>query len=223
MVGTISHVVKDQQWWFPTCLCGSPVSVVNGSLYCSMCQVHCIDVIPRYSIKVIVTHVNGINLFILRDREIAQLLKKGCAAMFKENPDLLQSFYHKIVPVRIASEIVQCKVVFMVDPRPVGYALGRSVYIVRQLWDEQSLVNLFEDAADHPNQMAYAANKGKMVVHSDEYHLGFPAQQHQSNTFPSTQQPMFLPPPHDHSGKGTVSEQLIGESSAKPEKKTSRR
>ncbi|MED6174426.1 hypothetical protein PIB30_068831 [Stylosanthes scabra] len=176
--------------------------------------------------KVIVTHPNGNNLFLLRDREIAQLLKKRCADLFQENPDLLQSFYHKILPVRIASQIVQCKLVFMVDPRPVGYDLGRSVYIVRQVWDDQCVVNVFEDAATKKMEMAEGTNKGEVVVHNGEYSVRSAAQRQQSKCVSSSQsflgtcrQPnILLSPLHELAGNQPISEHVMGESSAGPAK-----
>ncbi|QHO47380.1 uncharacterized protein DS421_6g195790 [Arachis hypogaea] len=36
----------------------------------------------------------------------------------------------------------------MVDIRPVGYEMNRSVYIVQQIWDDASVINVFEAAAE---------------------------------------------------------------------------
>ncbi|QHO15857.1 uncharacterized protein DS421_10g298520 [Arachis hypogaea] len=35
----------------------------------------------------------------------------------------------------------------MVDVRPVGYEINRSVYIVQQIWDDASVINVFEATA----------------------------------------------------------------------------
>ncbi|QHO29744.1 uncharacterized protein DS421_8g227580 [Arachis hypogaea] len=36
----------------------------------------------------------------------------------------------------------------MVDARPVGYEMNRFVYIVQQIWDDASVINVFEAAAE---------------------------------------------------------------------------
>ncbi|QHN78978.1 Replication factor-A carboxy-terminal domain protein [Arachis hypogaea] len=75
---TISFVLKNHKWWFSTCLCGSLVSANKNILSCDLCQLQCIDAVPR----------------------------------------------------------------------PVGYEMNRSVYIVQQIWDDTSVINVFEAAAE---------------------------------------------------------------------------
>ncbi|XLU60003.1 hypothetical protein S245_009545, partial [Arachis hypogaea] len=56
--------------------------------------------------------------------------------------------YCKVVPLKLISSLLHKKVVFMVDARPVGYEMNRSVYIVQQIWDDASVINVFEAAAE---------------------------------------------------------------------------
>ncbi|QHO53643.1 Replication factor-A carboxy-terminal domain protein [Arachis hypogaea] len=78
ILGTISSVFKKHKWWFLTYLCGSLVSANKQILSCDLCQLQCIDAVPR----------------------------------------------------------------------PVGYEMNRSVYIVQQIWDDASVINVFEAATE---------------------------------------------------------------------------
>ncbi|QHN78940.1 Replication factor-A carboxy-terminal domain protein [Arachis hypogaea] len=60
--------------------------------------------------------------------------------------------YCKVVPLKLISSLFHKKVIFMVDARPVGYEMNRSVYIVQQIWDDASVINVFEVAAEMNDQ-----------------------------------------------------------------------
>ncbi|XP_057760062.1 uncharacterized protein LOC130980392 [Arachis stenosperma] len=74
--------------------------------------------------------------------------------VFSHNPepvaadDYINGSYCKVVPLKLISSLLHKKVVFMVDARPVGYEMNRSVYIVQQIWDDASVINVFEAAAE---------------------------------------------------------------------------
>ncbi|QHO53362.1 uncharacterized protein DS421_2g47310 [Arachis hypogaea] len=56
--------------------------------------------------------------------------------------------YSKVVPLKLISSLLHKKVVFIIDGRPVGYEMNRSVYIVQQIWDDPSIINVFEAAVE---------------------------------------------------------------------------
>ncbi|RYR14008.1 hypothetical protein Ahy_B04g070692 isoform B [Arachis hypogaea] len=62
--------------------------------------------------------------------------------------DVENGSYCKVVPLKLISSLLHKKVVFMVDARPVGYEMNRSVYIVQQIWDDASVINVFEAATE---------------------------------------------------------------------------
>ncbi|KAL4397074.1 hypothetical protein AHAS_Ahas01G0155500 [Arachis hypogaea] len=99
-----------------------------------------------YRIKILVTHANGCNVFILGDDAVSQLLGKSCSEFLSENPTFSQSFYDYNVPDTIVSLIKNKHVVFIVDPRPIGYELKTSIHIVRAICDDSSIIKIFEDA-----------------------------------------------------------------------------
>ncbi|QHN92759.1 Replication protein A 70 kDa DNA-binding subunit C [Arachis hypogaea] len=108
----------------------------------------CIDAVPRFCLKIVVSHANGNNIFVLKDREVVQLIKTRCSTFLDNHPELNQGSYCKVVPLKLISSLLHKKVVFMVDARPVGYEMNRSVYIVQQIWDDASVINVFEAATE---------------------------------------------------------------------------
>nr|XP_025686077.1 uncharacterized protein LOC112786912 isoform X2 [Arachis hypogaea] len=148
ILGTISSVLKNHKWWFSTCLCGSLVSTNKNILSCDLCQLQCIDAVRRFCLKVVVSHSNGNNIFVLKDREVVQIIKTRCSSFLDNHPKLSQGSYCKVVPLKLISSLLHKKVVFMVDARPVGYEMNRSVYIVQQIWDDASVINVFKAAAE---------------------------------------------------------------------------
>ncbi|RYR62193.1 hypothetical protein Ahy_A04g019594 isoform B [Arachis hypogaea] len=79
LIGEIIDMLKHQKWWYYCCLCNAPVSHVGNIFYCYLCKVECVDAIRRYRIKIIISHSNGSNIFILEDDEVMQILKKSCS------------------------------------------------------------------------------------------------------------------------------------------------
>ncbi|RYR13996.1 hypothetical protein Ahy_B04g070692 isoform M [Arachis hypogaea] len=148
ILGTISSVLKNHKWWFSTCLCGSLVSTNKNILSCDLCQLQCIDAVRRFCLKVVMSHSNGNNIFVLKDHEVVQIIKTRCSSFLDNHPELNQGSYCKVVPLKLISSLLHKKVVFMVDARPVGYEMNRSVYIVQQIWDDASVINVFEAATE---------------------------------------------------------------------------
>ncbi|RYR00281.1 hypothetical protein Ahy_B07g088396 [Arachis hypogaea] len=111
-------------------------------------NLQCIDAVRRFCLKVVVSHSNGNNIFVLKDREVIQIIKTTCSSFLDNHPELSQGSYCKVVPLKLISSLLHKKVVFMVDARPVGYEMNRSVYIVQQIWDDASVINVFEAAAE---------------------------------------------------------------------------
>ncbi|QHO03854.1 Replication protein A 70 kDa DNA-binding subunit A [Arachis hypogaea] len=139
LLGSIVSVIKEQKWWYSSCLCGGVTRAIKGSFFCDMCELECVDVIPSYRIKVIISHANGSNVFLLHDREITQIIKKRCSALLNENPHLKQTNTERKVPPELGNYLIQRKMVFMIDPRPLGYQYNTSVYMVHRICDDMSL------------------------------------------------------------------------------------
>ncbi|RYR62273.1 hypothetical protein Ahy_A04g019727 [Arachis hypogaea] len=88
ILGTISSVLKNHKWWFSTCLCGSLVSANKQILSCDLCQLQCIDAVPRFCLKIVVSHANGNNIFILKDHEVVQIIKTRCSSSLDNHLEL---------------------------------------------------------------------------------------------------------------------------------------
>ncbi|XP_057719855.1 uncharacterized protein LOC130934285 [Arachis stenosperma] len=130
LIGEIIDVLKHHKWWYYCCLCNAPVSHVENVFYYYLCRVECVDAIRRYWIKIIVFHSNGSNIFILEDDE-------------------LKDDY--TVPNSMISQLMNKKIVFIVDPRPVGYELNTSLHVIRAICDDVDIVKFLEDST-HDNQ-----------------------------------------------------------------------
>ncbi|QHN91242.1 Replication protein A 70 kDa DNA-binding subunit B [Arachis hypogaea] len=148
VIGTIKEVMDEPDWWYYTCVCGQAV-VEHEDLYlCDACGSCVENVMVKFCLKVVVSHSNGNNIFVLKDREVIQIIKTTCSSFLDNHPELSQGSYCKVVPLKLISSLLHKKVVFMVDARPVGYEMNRSVYIVQQIWDDASVINVFEAAAE---------------------------------------------------------------------------
>ncbi|XLR19117.1 hypothetical protein S83_047029, partial [Arachis hypogaea] len=55
------------------------------------------------------------------------------------------------VPNGMISQLMNKKIVFIVDPRPVGYELNTSLHVVRAVCDDVEIVKFLEDSS-HDNQ-----------------------------------------------------------------------
>ncbi|QHO16028.1 Replication factor-A carboxy-terminal domain protein [Arachis hypogaea] len=64
------------------------------------------------------------------------------------------------VPPELGNYLIQRKMVFMIDPRPLGYQYNTSVYMVHRICDDMSLVNLFEAAASMHDKKEYFMDIG---------------------------------------------------------------
>ncbi|RYR68487.1 hypothetical protein Ahy_A03g014982 [Arachis hypogaea] len=130
LIGEIIDVLKHKKWWYYCCLCNATVCHVGNVFYCYLYRVECIDAIRRYHIKIVVFHSNGCNIFILQDDE---------------------STDDYTVPNSMISQLMNKKIVFIVDPRPVGYELNTSLHIVCAIYDDIDIVKFLEDST-HDNQ-----------------------------------------------------------------------
>ncbi|XLR67806.1 hypothetical protein S83_018478 [Arachis hypogaea] len=151
LIGEIIDVPKHQKWWYYCCLCNAPVSHVGNLFYCYLCKIECFDVIRRYRIKIIVSHSNGSNIFILEDDEVMQILKKSCLDFLMDQGNSSQSMDDYTIPNSMISQLMNKKIVFIVDPRPIGYDLNKSLHVVRAICDDVDIVSFLEDSI-HDNQ-----------------------------------------------------------------------
>ncbi|QHN81713.1 Replication factor-A carboxy-terminal domain protein [Arachis hypogaea] len=77
LIGEIIDVLKHQKWWYYCCLCNAPVCHVGNVFYYYLCRIECVDAIRRYRIKIIVSHSNSSNIFILEDDEAENWAKNS--------------------------------------------------------------------------------------------------------------------------------------------------
>ncbi|RYR73164.1 hypothetical protein Ahy_A02g007494 [Arachis hypogaea] len=122
-----------------------------GIYFIVICVVECLDAIRRYRIKIIISHSNGSNIFILEDDGVMQILKKSCSEFLIDEGNSSQSKDYYTVPNNMISQLMNEKIVFIVDPRPIGYELNKSLHVVRAICDDIDIVRFLEDST-HDNQ-----------------------------------------------------------------------
>ncbi|QHN81714.1 Replication factor-A carboxy-terminal domain protein [Arachis hypogaea] len=149
------EVMDEPDWWYYSCVSGHAV-VEHEDLYlCDACGSFVEHVMVKYGIRVKIHHDGCAVLFVLLDNAATKLFGKTCSEAFLRieeefpvDPSVLAGSYCKVVPLKLISSLLHKKVVFMVDVRPVGYEMNRSVYIVQQIWDDASVINVFEATAE---------------------------------------------------------------------------
>ncbi|QHO01264.1 Replication factor-A carboxy-terminal domain protein [Arachis hypogaea] len=104
--------------------------------YC--CLVECVDAIRS-------------NIFKLEDDEVMQILKKSCSEFLIDEGNSSQSKDDYTIPNSMISQLMNKKIVFIVDPRPIGYELNTPLHVVRAICDDIDIVRFLEDSI-HDNQ-----------------------------------------------------------------------
>ncbi|MED6130964.1 hypothetical protein PIB30_005618 [Stylosanthes scabra] len=137
-LGSVVSIDRAQRWYFLPCLCGTPISHVAGIYYCPSCGIECVNALPSYRLKIIVSHLNGNNIFILDDPEVSQIVNMECSDLLKEKPN--EPMHDFIVPDLLPLKIIGREFVFIVDPRPIGYESNISVHFVRAITDDPSII-----------------------------------------------------------------------------------
>ncbi|MED6172973.1 hypothetical protein PIB30_054985 [Stylosanthes scabra] len=146
LVGKVTTIIQTQNWWSLSCVCASPVSRVGNVFYCGLCKVEYVGALPSFRLKVIVSHSNRRNIPILDDPEVEQVLNQSCSQFLGEQASDSEELLDYVVPARIVSKFLDHKFLFVVDSRPIGYDLNKSLHIVRDLSDDSMLINFFEVA-----------------------------------------------------------------------------
>jgi hypothetical protein len=72
-------VVQGQDWWYPACRCHKSVSPDSGAYYCSSCNKHVFQVIPRFRVKLEVTDGKSNAVFVLFDSDMSYIMEKSCS------------------------------------------------------------------------------------------------------------------------------------------------
>ncbi|MED6149680.1 hypothetical protein PIB30_064812 [Stylosanthes scabra] len=140
LVGCLSCWIVQQQ----SCL-GRLVLILscNSRKILSICRVECVGAIPSYRLKVVVSHPNGKNIFILDDPDIEQFFKQSCSSLLGGQESGSQELFDYVVPDRMISKFLNQRFLFIVDSRPIGYQLDNSLHVVRGLSADPSIIAFF--------------------------------------------------------------------------------
>jgi hypothetical protein len=75
----VVRVVPGQDWWYPACRCHKSVSPDSGAYYCSSCNKHVFQVIPRFRVKLEVSDGKSTGVFALFDSDMSYIMEKSCS------------------------------------------------------------------------------------------------------------------------------------------------
>ncbi|XP_025604730.1 uncharacterized protein [Arachis hypogaea] len=145
VVGTVTEVVDDPNWWYHSCVCGNAVVANDNSYHCDICD-SCVEhVVLKYRITVIVDDGTSSAAFALVDNAATKLFGKTCAEAFLHIEKELHSDCNDVSMIDQSSSvpllhgIIGNKIVFKVQMRSV---LGQHYS------DQFKVVNLFGDIAE---------------------------------------------------------------------------
>ncbi|XLT61798.1 hypothetical protein HN873_018322 [Arachis hypogaea] len=140
VVGTVTEVVDDPNWWYHSCVCGNAVVANDNSYHCDICD-SCVEhVVLKYRITVIVDDGTSSAAFALVDNAATKLFGKTCAEAFLHIEKELHSDCNDVSMIDQSSSvpllhgIIGNKIVFKVQMRSV---LGQHYS------DQFKVVNLF--------------------------------------------------------------------------------
>ncbi|RYR46945.1 hypothetical protein Ahy_A07g032818 [Arachis hypogaea] len=147
VIGKIKAVIDDPDWWFFSYICGHPVVGDDGVFHCQLCSRDVDHIIVRYRMKLVIEDGTSAAIFVLMDNVATKLFGKTCSDCFLQLEQEIEALYDYTIPVRIVSEFINKKLLFVVDARIVGYELNTSLHVVNSVCDDISFVNFLEDAA----------------------------------------------------------------------------
>nr|XP_025604733.1 uncharacterized protein LOC112696273 isoform X5 [Arachis hypogaea] len=143
VVGTVTEVVDDPNWWYHSCVCGNAVVANDNSYHCDICD-SCVEhVVLKYRITVIVDDGTSSAAFALVDNAATKLFGKTCAEAFlhiekelhSDCNDVSMEFIHcpifnPIYPTYSAPSCIQnlrCQISSsgLIETEPIGRCLGR--------------------------------------------------------------------------------------------------
>ncbi|KAK2447592.1 replication protein A 70 kDa DNA-binding subunit C [Trifolium repens] len=124
----IVRIVDGKEWWYPTCKCHKSVVPDSGAYFCSGCDRHVFQVIPRFKIQIEVTVCQATAMFVLFDSDMSYMIEKSCA-FFIAQSKAINSGPH---PVEFDS-LVGKKMLFVIEIPSKQSALSDCSYRVKRV------------------------------------------------------------------------------------------
>ncbi|XP_052111603.1 replication protein A 70 kDa DNA-binding subunit D-like [Arachis duranensis] len=119
VLGKITSVVDDPEWWYFCCICGHPIVGNDNVFRCHLCNRESEHVIVKYRVKVIVEDGTSTAMFVLLDTPVTKLLGKTCSEAFlvkENNHEGIQFLY---CPT-LFQHLVGMKTVFQIQTKRVN-------------------------------------------------------------------------------------------------------
>ncbi|KAK2388831.1 replication protein A 70 kDa DNA-binding subunit C [Trifolium repens] len=133
-------VVQGQDWWYPACRCHKSVSPDSGAYYCSSCNKHVFQVIPRFRVKLAVTDGKSNAVFVLFDSDMSYIMEKSCS-FFVAQSKAINSGPHPVEFDSLAGK----KMLFVVDSASSQALASGGSYRVKRICMESKIIESFCD------------------------------------------------------------------------------
>ncbi|KAJ1390248.1 hypothetical protein SESBI_37610 [Sesbania bispinosa] len=84
VLGTITEVFQEDDWWYITCSCMRAVDFSQGFPYCDDCEREVFDMSPRYKVKILVADQSNSSELIMFDSACYSLLNIPCKGLLSD-------------------------------------------------------------------------------------------------------------------------------------------
>ncbi|KAK2401733.1 replication protein A 70 kDa DNA-binding subunit E [Trifolium repens] len=157
VLGTIKHIVNNENWFYTACACNKSVHRDLDMFFCEKCNKHVKNVSPRFSIKVRVMDDTDSATFVFFDRDATMLFNKSCA-------DVLRNGDTRATPSVLPAEIkasINSTYLFKVECKaPVSYRFEQ-FFRVRKICTDMVLINQFKSKWEH-EESSFVKNTNEM-------------------------------------------------------------
>ncbi|KAK2414171.1 replication protein A 70 kDa DNA-binding subunit C [Trifolium repens] len=134
----VVRVVPGQDWWYPACRCHKSVSPDSGAYYCSSCNKHVFQVIPRFRVKLEVSDGKSTGVFALFDSDMSYIMEKSCS-FFVAQSKTINSGPHPVEFDSLAGK----RMLFVVDGVSNQTAASDGSYRVKRVCMDSRIIEAF--------------------------------------------------------------------------------
>ncbi|KAJ1405155.1 hypothetical protein SESBI_26097 [Sesbania bispinosa] len=85
VLGTITEVFQEDDWWYITCSCMRVVDFSQGFPYCDDCKCEVFEMSPRYKVKILVADQSDSTELIMFDSPCYSLLNIPCKGLLSDH------------------------------------------------------------------------------------------------------------------------------------------
>ncbi|GAU37511.1 hypothetical protein TSUD_275630 [Trifolium subterraneum] len=111
-------IVDGHDWWYPACKCHKAVIADSGSYFCSGCNRHVFQVVPRFRVKIEATDGKDSGVFVIFDSDMSYIMEKSCSYFVARNkangaglyPNEFDSLVGKKMLLAVNKPLKECQI-----------------------------------------------------------------------------------------------------------------